>query len=380
MRAPDPGADESLRPKPVAAGGEVALKGEAARIAVVPGDGIGREVTAQVLDLAEALRRAGRLAASWEVLDWGAERLLATGRAMPPGGIETLRGFDAVLCGAIGDPRVPDAEYMRGVLLGIRFGLDLFINMRPVRCLEERLNPLKHVRAADIDLVIVRENTEGSYCGAGGRVHAGTPAEVALQETVVTRRGVERVVGAAFDLARSRRRKVTLVDKANALQFVGELWQRTFGDVAASYPDVATEHLYADVAAMELVRNPGRFDVVVTENLLGDILSDLAAMLGGGLGLAASANLNPGRVSMFEPVHGSAPDIAGTGRANPIAALASFALLLRHIGRGDLAEHLDSAIAETVREGLVTPDLGGRCSTAEVGTAVRERMMRRLDA
>ncbi len=351
------------------------------RIAVLPGDGIGREVIAEVMLVAEELRRAKRLTASWDVLDWGGDRYLVTGHAMPAGGIEYLRGFDAILVGAFGDPRVPDAEYMRRILLEIRFELDLFINMRPVRCLEERLNPLRNVSSADIDLVIVRENTEGLYCGAGGRVYAGTAAEVALQEMVVTRRGVERILRAAFDLARSRpRRKVTLVDKANALQFAGDLWQRAFGEVAAGYPDVAKDHLYADVAAMELVRNPGRFDVLVTENLLGDILSDLAAVLGGGLGLAASANVHPGRVSMFEPVHGSAPDIAGAGRANPLAAMASFALLLRHVGRPQLAGALDDAIACSVRDGRVTPDLGGSCTTAEVGAAVRERLMETVEA
>jgi 3-isopropylmalate dehydrogenase len=349
------------------------------RIAVLPGDGIGPEVIGEALLLAEELRRGGLLAMTWEVEDWGGERYLATGDAMPPGGVERLRAFDAILIGAFGDPRVPESESLRRVLLGIRFGLDLFINMRPVRCLEERLNPLKHVKAADIDLVIMRENTEGSYCGAGGTLRAGTAEEMALQEMVVTRKGVERIVRAAFDLARSRpRRKVTLVDKANALQFAGEVWQRTFAGVASQYGDVASDHLYADVAAMEMVRNPGRFDVIVTENLLGDILSDLAAMLAGGLGLAASANLHPGRVSMFEPVHGSAPDIAGTGQANPLAAFASFALLLRHIGQPRLGEALEAAIAETVRDSCVTRDLGGSCSTAEVGTAVRERMMNKV--
>jgi 3-isopropylmalate dehydrogenase len=381
MPAPEPGDDEEDIPAPTFLVSGVAVSGTSPRMAVLPGDGIGREVIAEVLLLAEELRAGGHLTASWEVVDWGAERFLATGRAMPSGAIEYLRGFDAILLGAVGDPRVPDAGYMREVLLGIRFGLDLFINMRPVRCLEESFNPLKHVKAGEIDLVIVRENTEGAYCGAGGRLYAGTAAEVAVQEMVATRRGVDRIVRAAFDLARSRpRRKVTLVDKANALQFVGDLWQRAFAEVASAYPDVATDHLYADVAAMEMVRNPGRFDVVVTENLLGDILSDLAATLGGGLGLAASANVHPGRVSMFEPVHGSAPDIAGKGRANPLAAMASFALLLRHVGKPGLAGALDEAITRTVRDDRVTADLGGSCSTAEVGAAVRERMMERLQA
>jgi len=263
----------------------------------------------------------------------------------------------------------------------MRVELDLYINLRPVKCLDERLNPLKYMRANDIDLVIMRENTEGLYCGAGGLVRPNSEHEMALQEMVVTRRGVERIVRAAFDLARTRpRRRVTLVDKGNALPFAGKVWQETFRAVGAEFPQVAAEHLYADVAAMEMVRNPARFDVIVTENLLGDLLSDLAAMLGGGLGLAASGNINPGRVSMFEPVHGSAPDLVGTGKACPLAALGSFALLLRHVHRGDLAGALDEAIADVVRAGRVTPDLGGSCTTSEVGAAVRECVLGRIAA
>ncbi len=349
------------------------------RIAVIPGDGIGREVTAEVVQLADAVRRAGHLAATWEELDWGADRYLASGQAMPSGGLEYLRGFNAIQVGAFGDPRVPNFAHARAILLGMRFQLDLFINLRPVRCLDERLNPLKNVRASDVDLVLLRENTEGLYSGAGGNVHAAAVDEVAVQEMITTRRGVERIVRAAFDLARKRKRKkVTLVDKANVLLYAGELWQRTFGDVAAEYPDVAKDHLYADTAAMEMVRNPGRFDVVVCDNMLGDILSDLAAMLGGGLGLAASANIHPGGAAMFEPVHGSAPDLAGKGRANPLAALASFGLLLRHVERGHLADAVDEAIAATVRNELGTPDIGGTATTAEIGEAVRERTLELL--
>jgi len=351
------------------------------RIAVLPGDGIGPEVISEVAPLFECLGRAGVGAFEVETFDWGAERLLATGEAMPRDGFRRLAEFDAVLVGAYGDPRVADPDYLRRVLLAMRFELDLYANLRPVRCLEERLNPLKHVKAEEIDLVIVRENTEGMYSGAGGSVHANTDREVALQEMVVTRAGVERVVRLAFDLARTRRRsKVTLVDKANALPHAGALWQRVFEQVAADFPAVETEHLYADVAAMEMVRNPARFDVVVTENLLGDILSDLAATLGGGLGLAPSANLNPGHVSMFEPVHGSAPDIVGTGRANPIAAFATLAMLLRYLEAGGAADAVEEAIAATIRAGAVTPDLGGERTTSEVGETVRNITMERLGA
>jgi 3-isopropylmalate dehydrogenase len=351
------------------------------RIAVLPGDGIGPEVIAEVVPLFDALTGGGVGPFEVEVLDWGADRLLATGEAMPADGFDRLAKFDAILLGAYGDPRILDPDYLRRLLLAMRFELDLFANLRPVRCLEERLNPLKGVKASEIDLIIVRENTEGMYSGVGGSVHVNTADEVALQEMVVTSRGVERVVRVAFDLAGTRpRAKVTLVDKANALPHAGALWQRVFSQVAAEFPAVETEHLYADVAAMEMIRNPGRFDVLVTENLFGDILSDLAAMLGGGLGLAPSANLHPGRVSMFEPGHGSAPDIAGTGLANPMAAFASLALLLRFLGEEDAARAIEWAIAAAVRAGRVTPDLGGVQATGEVGREVRRKTLERLSA
>jgi 3-isopropylmalate dehydrogenase len=363
--------------------GETGPQPVAARpwVPVLAGDGIGREVTVEVLRLAQALVAAGALDAEFEELDWGAERYLASGEAVPLGGFERLRRAAAVLCGAFGDPRVPGHEHAREILLGMRAALDLYVNLRPVRCLDERLNPLRGVPARDIDLVIVRENTEGLYCGAGGVLRAGTPHEIAVQEMLVTRHGVERVIRYAFELAASRpKRVVTLVDKANALRHAGAVWQRAFGDVAAGFPAVRAEHLYVDAAAMLLVRDPARFDVVVTDNLFGDILSEVAAALQGGLGLAPSANLRPGGPAMFEPVHGSAPELAGAGIANPMAALASFALLLRHLGYASLAGAVEDAIAGAVRDDETTPDLGGGLGTAEVGAAVRRRVIERVAA
>jgi len=276
---------------------------------------------------------------------------------------------------------VPDFTHAEQILLGIRRELDLFINMRPVRCLAERLNPLKHVRASDIDLVFFRENTEGLYCGAGGFLHRGRAEEIGLQTMMVTRRGVERILRAAFAHARTRRkRRVTLVDKANALRYAGAVWQGAFRSVAEEFPDIENDHLFVDTAALELVHDPARFDVVVTENLFGDILSDLAAALQGGLGMAASANLNPGHVSLFEPVHGSAPDLAGKGKANPLAAFLSFALLLRHVGLDELADAVGAAVERVVHDGRVTPDLGGDGSTREVGEQVCGWVLERLAA
>ncbi|MFZ5785964.1 MAG: isocitrate/isopropylmalate dehydrogenase family protein [Acidobacteriota bacterium] len=337
---------------------------------------MGPEVVAEAVAAGIALREASLVDLDFVELDWGAERFLREGTAVPEGGFELLRACDAILFGALGDPRVSDHEHARRILLGIRRHLDLYLNLRPVRCLAERLNPLRRTPCAAIDLCIVRENTEGLYCGAGGALHEGTADEVALEDMVVTRRGVERVIRAAFELAQRRpRRAVTLVDKSNALRHVGALWQRTFGDVAREFPAVSADHLYVDTAAMWLVLDPGRFDVVVTGNLFGDILSDLAAALQGGLGMAPSANLHPGRASMFEPVHGSAPELAGTGKANPLAALASFGMLLGHAGRPELEAAMARSVAAAVDSGALTPDVGGTATTAEVGATVRARLL-----
>ena len=273
--------------------------------------------------------------------------------------------------GAFGDPRVPDMKHAADILLGARFQLDLYVNYRPVRCLDDRLSPLKSHGAGDIDFVVFRENTEGSYVGCGGNFKRGTPDEVAVQEDVSTRKGVERIVRHAFEFASSRgRRRVVMADKSNAMRYVGDLWQRTFAEVAARYPDIESSSLFVDALCMQIVKDPSQFDVIVTNNLFGDIVTDLAAALQGGLGMAASGNIHPGRVSMFEPVHGSAPKYAGTGRANPFGAILTVALMLDHLGRPQEAAAVEQAVQSCVRKCRCTRDVGGVLSTAQAGDAV----------
>jgi 3-isopropylmalate dehydrogenase len=348
------------------------------RIAVIAGDGIGREVTAEAVKVLRALD--GRDGLGIEVVEWphGADHYLSTGVTIEDSEVEELRSsYDAVLVGALGDPRVPGNEHARDILLGLRFRLDLFINFRPVRLLHESLTPLKDRGVGDIDFVIFRENTEGVYVGMGGVFKRGTPDEVAIQEDVNTRKGVERIVRAAFEHARSRGlERVTLSDKANAMEHAGGLWRRVFREVAAEYPEIENEALYVDMLAMDLVRRPDRYRVIVTGNLFGDILSDLGAQLVGGLGLSASANINPGGTSLFEPVHGSAPDLAGRDEANPFAAFLTTALLLEHLGHRDQAAEVERGVAEAIRVGATTPDLGGSLGTVAVGEAFREALLR----
>lgn len=347
------------------------------RIAVIPGDGIGVEVTAQ------ALRALPALAIDAEIVHfpWSAEHYLKTGETLPKGALHELAsGFDAILFGALGDPRIPEQIVARDVLLGLRFGLDLYINLRPVELFDERLCPIKGKGPQQVDFVVLRENTEGPYVQMGGSFKRGTADEVAISEDLNTRRGVERIIRAAFAMAALPRGqsipppgpRVCMVDKANALPHAHGLWQRVFKEVAAEYAPrgIAGSHLYVDVAAMEFVRAPERFDVVVTSNLFGDILTDLGAALCGGLGLAASGNIHPGRVSLFEPVHGSAPDIAGRGIANPLAAFLTLALLLDHVGRGAAAARLRGAVRDVTLAGQTTVDLGGSLTTTQCGDAV----------
>ncbi len=342
------------------------------RIAVIAGDGIGKEVTREAQKVLRLLDERESL--GLEMVEWphGADHYLERGVTITDAEVEELRsGYDAVLVGALGDPRVPKNEHARDILLGLRFRLDLFINFRPVRLLHEPLTPLKGKTEKDIDFVIFRENTEGVYVGMGGVFKRGTADEVAIQEDVNTRKGVERIVRAAFEHARANRlERVTLSDKANAMEHAGGLWRRVFAEVAREYPEVESEALYVDMLAMDLIRRPERYRVIVTGNLFGDILSDLGAQLVGGLGLSASANLHPGRTSLFEPVHGSAPDLAGKEVANPFAALLTSALLLRHLGHASLGERLEWAVGEAIRRGAVTPDLGGSLSTGGAGDAV----------
>jgi len=334
------------------------------RIAVLAGDGIGPEV------IAEALKACRAVGAELDTVDYdlGARRYLRSGEILPDAVLDELRGFDAILLGAVGSPDVPPGVLERGLLLKLRFELDLYINLRPF------------VFPPRVHLAVVRENTEGSYTGEGGFLRRGTPQEVATQGSVNTRFGVERCVRFAFDLARARdRRHLTLVHKTNVLTFAGDLWQRTFDQVGLEYPDVEVGYSHIDAACIHLVSSPERFDVIVTDNLFGDILTDLAGAVSGGIGLAASANLNPARTgpSLFEPVHGSAPDIAGTGRANPTAAIISAAMMLDYLGEVDLATRITKAVAVYLDDRHTDDSTGHtdeRASTSQIGDAIAERV------
>ncbi len=346
------------------------------RIAVVPGDGIGVDVTREALKALERVAATHSIPVETVSFPWSADHYLKTGETLPAGALDDLSAhYDAIFMGAFGDPRVPDMKHAAEILLGTRFRLDLYVNFRPVKCLDDRLSPLKGVSAGDIDFVVFRENTEGSYVGAGGHLKKGTPDEVAVQEDVSTRKGVERILRAAFEHARTtRRRRLVMSDKSNAMRFVGDLWQRAFVEVGRDYPDVEASHLYVDALCMQIVRDPRQFDVIVTNNMFGDIVTDLGAALQGGLGMAASGNIHPGRVSMFEPVHGSAPKYAGTGKANPIGAILTAALLLSHLGQTEASAAIEKAVEECVRHGECTRDVGGSLTTAEAGDAVCRRI------
>lgn len=339
------------------------------RIALIPGDGIGPEVTAEARKVLESVAASEGLAL--DLVQWphGAQRYLDTGATITPEEMAELeRDYDAIMLGALGDPRVPGNEHARDILLGLRFKLDLYINLRPVKLVDARFSPLKGVAAADVDMVIVRENTEGVYVGLGGTFKRGTPDELAIEEDVNTRKGVERIVRAAFAYAREHgRRRVTLADKANAMPNAGGLYRRVFAEVAREYGEITASAMYVDAMAMDMVLHPAKYDVVVASNLFGDILSDLAAALAGGLGIAPSANLHPGKPGLFEPVHGSAPDIAGQDRANPLASVLTAALMLEHLGNAGAAARVEAAVDASIRAGATTPDLGGTLGTGAVG-------------
>jgi len=308
-------------------------------------------------------------------LPWSADHYLQTGQTIPPDGYDVLRGFDAILVGALGDPRVPDNRHARDILLGTRFELDLFVNYRPVRLLDDRLCPLKGRTRADVDFVVFRENTEGMYVGIGGRFKPGTDDEVAVQEEINTYKGVHRIVRHAFDFARARGlRRVCMADKSNAMAHGHALWQRVFAAMRSDYPEIEATHLYIDALAMFLVQDPGRFQVIVTNNLFGDIVTDIGGALQGGLGMAASGNLHPGKTSMFEPVHGSAPPLAGKNIANPIGAILSAALMLETLGRPEDARRIEEAVESAVHDREVTRDIGGMLGTREAGQAIVARM------
>ena len=345
-------------------------------IALIPGDGIGKEVTAEAVAVLRAVgERFGRRF-DLETLPWSADHYLETGVTIPADGYDTLRGFDAIFIGALGDPRVPDNRHARDILLGTRFALDLYVNQRPVRLLDERLCPLKGRQPHDVDFTVFRENTEGLYVGVGGRFKPDTEDEVAIQEEVNTWKGVHRIVRHAFEFARTRGlTRVCMADKSNAMRDGHALWQRVFRDVAAEFPGIASTHYYIDALAMRLVLDPGEFQVIVTNNLFGDIVTDLAAAFQGGLGMAASANLHPGRTSMFEPVHGSAPKFAGKNVANPIGAIASAALMLETLGMKEEAAAVDAAVLSAVRENQVTADIGGTLGTRDAGRFIAARVL-----
>jgi 3-isopropylmalate dehydrogenase len=338
------------------------------RIAVVAGDGIGPEVIAQALLVLDAALPGVETTG----YDLGAARYHRTGEVLPDSVLGELAEHDAILLGAVGDPSVPPGVLERGLLLKLRFAFDQYVNLRPSRLWPGTAGPLASVKPGEIDFVVVREGTEGLYAGAGGSLHRDTPAEVATEESLNTRHGVERVIRDAFRRAERReRRKVTLVHKTNVLTHAGDLWARTFATVAADHPEVSTEYQHVDAAAMFLVNQPQRYDVIVTDNLFGDILTDIAAAVTGGIGLAASGCINPPRAypSMFEPVHGSAPDIAGQGVADPVAAVLSVALLLEHLGHPEEARRVQDAVATELRartpgKALSTVDVGARLATA----------------
>jgi len=344
------------------------------KIAVVPGDGIGAEVTCEATKAMTAAAGRGGHQLEFEEFDWGAERYLGDGVTLPEGALESLRrDFDAILLGALGDPRVPDMKHAKDILFGMRFGLDLYANIRPVKLLHPSLTPLKEPAA--IDITIFRENTEGAYVGVGGNFKQGTADEVAIQEDVNTRKGVERILGAAFDYARAHgRRRLCMADKSNAMAYGHGLWQRVFAELRPQYPEVESSHLYVDNLALQMVRDPARFEIIVTCNLFGDILSDLGAGLVGGLGLAPSANINPETTSMFEPVHGSAPALAGRNVANPLAAILAAAMLLDHLGMGKEAAWVEDAVGASLEAGKTTEDLGGSLKTTEAGDWVADRI------
>jgi 3-isopropylmalate dehydrogenase len=350
------------------------------RIAVIPGDGIGPEVTDEALKVLDAVSGATGAAFDTKTYPFGGDHYLATGEVFPDEAFAEVSGMDAVLLGAIGDPRVETGMLERGIVGRLRFELDLYVNLRPIRLYAEHLCPIKGKGPDDVDMVIVRENTEDLYTGLGGFLRKGTPHEVAVQELVFTRRGVERIIRYAFETARLRgkRRKLTLVDKANAVRAF-DLWRRTFEEVGREYPDVERDSAYIDAACMWMVKNPEWFDTVVTSNVFGDIITDLGAMIQGGMGLAASANIHPGRVSMFEPIHGSAPRHAKQNKANPLAAIMAAQLMLDFLGEETSARAIEDVVARLLRDRVI-PSVAadGAITTRDMGDLVAREVAEEL--
>lgn len=346
------------------------------RIAVVGGDGIGPEVTEQALRVLE--KTAADAGFQYETTEYpfGSEHYLETGELLPDAAFEEIKGHDAIFLGAIGDPRVEVGLVERAVIAGLRFRLDLYVNLRPIRLLSESVCPLKDKGPDDVDFVVVRENTEDAYAGIGGHLKKGTPDEVAIQDMIFTRKGVERVIRYAYELCRKRnkQKKLTLVDKANAIRAM-DIWTRTFAEVGEEYPDIEQDHAYVDAACMWLVKSPEAFDTVVSPNLFGDIITDLGAMIQGGMGVAASGNIHPGRVSMFEPIHGSAPKYKGKGVACPVAAISAVQMMLDYLGEEQSAARIDRALESLVQAGKITSfDARSGLTSAQFGDLVIEEL------
>jgi tartrate dehydrogenase/decarboxylase / D-malate dehydrogenase len=342
-------------------------------IAVIAGDGIGKEVVPEGLRVLEAAGKRFGFQFAWRAFGWSCETYVNTGRMMPADGIHQLRPFDAIFLGAVGHPNVPDHVSLWGLLIPIRRSFRQYVNLRPVRLFEGIETPLKHWKAGEIDFSIVRENNEGEYSNIGGRLYEGTEEEMAVQQTIFTRRGVTRVMRFAFELARKGKKHLTSATKSNGIIFTMPFWDECFREIGAEYTDVRTDQYHIDILTAHFVRHPDWFDVVVGSNLFGDILSDLGSAVVGSIGIAPSANLNPEKEfpSMFEPVHGSAPDIAGKGIANPVGQIWSGAMMLRHLGVPDAGDAVENAIADVLTRSRVrTPDIGGNASTEDLGQAI----------
>ena len=344
------------------------------RIAVIPGDGIGKETVPEGIRVLDAVGARFGIDFDWETFDWGCERYARTGTMMPEDGIETIRGHDAIFLGAVGFPGVPDHVSLWGLLIPIRRHFEQYVNLRPVRLLKGVESPLRGRTSEDIDFLVVRENNEGEYSDIGGRLFPGTDDEVVVQESVFTRRGTDRIIRYAFELARRRpRRQVTSATKSNGIKHTMPFWDERFEAVAADYPDIGTAKFHVDILAAQFVLHPDWFDVVVGSNLFGDILSDLGPAVAGTIGIAPSANINPEREfpSMFEPVHGSAPDIAGKGICNPIGQIWSGAMMLEHLGHEDAARAVETAIEAALADpAVLTPDMGGNANTKALGETI----------
>ena len=346
------------------------------RIAVIPGDGIGKEVIPQAVKVLKAAAAAGGHEVALTEYDWGAERYLRDGTTLPADAVEMFqKDFDAILLGAMGDPRVPSNQHAADILLGLRFKLDLYVNARPCVLFDKRFTPLRDRTEKDVNFTVFRENTEGLYVGVGGFFKKGTAEEIATQEDVNTRRGVERIIRYAFEYARKHgRTRVCMSDKSNALTYGHDLWQRVFKQVRAEYPEIEASHQYIDNLLLQMVRDPSQFQVIVTCNLFGDIASDVGAGLIGGLGLAPSANLHPGKVSLFEPVHGSAPNIAGKDIANPMGAILAAGMMFDYFGWSEAAKKIESAVRVALSDGKTPVDLGGSEGTQAIGDFIASRV------